>query len=422
MNDCSAKERPARALSETIDSCRSCGSEHIEVFLDLGETALADRLLTNSDLNELEFKFPLKTAFCKDCGLVQITETVDPEILFADDYPYFSSFSPQLLRHARNNVEDIIARRNLGNGSFVVELASNDGYLLKNYREHGIDVLGIDPAEGPAREAEKIGVPTLVDFFTSELAEKLHADGVRADVVHGNNVLAHVRDTNGFVSGIRRILKDDGVAVIEAPYLKPLIEHTEFDTIYHEHLCYFSVTALDALFRRNGLFLNEIKHLDIHGGSLRLFIEPNENVTDSVKSQLEIEAEEGLDGIDYFKGFSRKVENLKSELMSLLHSLKAEGKSVAAYGAAAKGATMIQYCGIGADLVDFVVDRNTHKQGKFMPGQHIPILAPNALSERRPDYVLLLAWNFADEIMEQQKNFHDAGGKFIVPVPEPRII
>lgn len=422
MNSIVPDPGAGRPLSETISACRSCGSDKIEVFLDLGTTALADRLLTKADLTELELRFPLQTAFCEGCGLVQITETVEPEILFADDYPYFSSFSPLLLEHAKANVLDVIERRGLGKGSRVVELASNDGYLLKNYVEVGIEVLGIDPADGPARAAEEIGVPTLLEFFTLDLANKLAEQGVRADVLHGNNVLAHVSDTNGFVAGIRRILKDDGVAVIEAPYLKPLIEHTEFDTIYHEHLCYFSVTALDALFRRHGLYLNEIKHLDIHGGSLRLFIEPVEAVTQSVTDQLAIEAREGLDGMDYFRGFSRKVETLKTDLMALLTRLKAEGKTIAAYGAAAKGATMIQYCDIGPELVDFVVDRNTHKQGKYMPGKHIPILAPEELVRRKPDYVLLLAWNFADEIMAQQEEYRAGGGQFIVPVPEPKIL
>jgi len=408
--------------SNTITGCRSCGSTNLDVFLDLGITPLADRLVTAETLDQPEPVFPLKTAFCRDCTLVQITETVSPEILFADAYPYYSSFSPALLAHSRANAEDLVARRKLGPDSFVIELASNDGYLLRNYVAAGIPVLGIDPADGPAAAAEKIGVPTMNAFFTEGLADDLAAAGRQADVVHGNNVLAHVADTNGFVSGIAKILKPGGVAVIEAPYLKPLIDHVEFDTIYHEHLCYFSITALDALFRRHGLFLNEIKHLSIHGGSVRLYVEKVDAVGESVRRQLALETESGLTSADYFQDFSARVEGLKVKLIDMVGSLKAEGKRVAAYGAAAKGATMINYVGLGPDLIDFVVDRNVHKQGKFMPGQKLPIRPPEALLEEQPDVTVMLAWNFAEEILEQQAEYRAAGGQFIIPVPDPVIV
>lgn len=410
------------ARSKTITACRSCGSPKIEVFLDLGVTPLVDRLVEAHERDEIEPAFPLETALCHDCSLVQITETVDPELLFEDSYPYYSSFSPALLAHSRDNVLDILSRRDLGPDSLVIELASNDGYLLRNYVEAGVPVLGIDPAPGPAAAAQKIGVRTKNDFFTKALADQLVADGVRADIIHGNNVLAHVADTNGFVAGIAAVLKDDGMVVIEAPYLRPLIDQIAFDTIYHEHLCYFSVTAFDVLFRRHGLYLNEIKHLSIHGGSIRFYAEKVERVGASVKDALAAEVRDGLTGIDYFKDFSAHVDHLRHDLVSLLKRLKAEGKTIAAYGAAAKGSTLINYAGIGTDLIDFVVDRNTHKHGKLMPGQKIPIRPAEALSEIQPDYVLVLAWNFADEIIAQQSTYQERGGKFIIPVPVPRIV
>ena len=403
-------------------NCRSCGHAGLKPVLDLGRTPLADRLVSAAQLAEQEPAYPLQVAFCPQCSLLQILETVPPEVLFCEDYPYYSSFSDALLRHSRDNVLDLIRRRGLGSQSLAVELASNDGYLLKNYVEAGIPVLGIDPADGPAREAEKIGVRTLNTFFTVELAKRLAAEGRQADVIHGNNVLAHVADTNGFVGGIATLLKDGGVAVIEVPYVKDLIDHREFDTIYHEHLCYFSVTALDHLFRRHGLYLNEVKRLSIHGGSLRLYVEKVERVGPSMQELLALEAAERVDRIDFYHDFARRVEHLKAELLVLLRGLKADGRTIAAYGAAAKGATLINYVGIGRDLVDFVVDRNIHKQGKYMPGQHLPIFGPEKLLEAQPDFVLLLAWNFATEIIEQQAEYARRGGRFIVPVPVPRVV
>lgn len=419
MNSVALAAATIPPLSECISRCRSCGGNDLEIFLDLGTTPLADRLVKASAAGQPEPTFPLQVAFCADCSLVQITETVAPELLFSDDYPYYSSFSPSLLAHSRGNAIAMIERRRLGPDSLVIELASNDGYLLKNYVDRGVPVLGIDPADGPAAAARAIGVPTLEAFFTRSLAQQLAASGRRADVVHANNVLAHVADTNGFIAGLRAILKDDGVGVIEVPYVKCLIDHVEFDTIYHEHLCYFSVTALDRLFRRHGLFLNEIEHLAIHGGSLRLFVERVQRQGSSVREQLVLESRLGIDGAGYYREFSSAVGRLRDELLALLRRLKSDGKTIAAYGAAAKGATMLNFCGIDADLVDFVVDRNVHKHGRLMPGCKLPILPAEALMQRRPDYVLLLAWNFSEEIAAQQKAYLDAGGCFIVPVPKP---
>ncbi len=402
--------------------CRSCGGDRLEVFLSLGRLPLSDDFLSPERLSREEPRYPLDVAFCHDCTLVQILETVPPEELFGEDYPYFSSFTDTLLAHARANVEARIAERGLGPGSLVIELASNDGYLLQYYRARGIPVLGIDPAPGPVRAAREKGIETLQAFFGRDLAQELATSGRRADVVHANNVLAHVADTNGFVAGIATILKPEGVAVIEVPYLRDLIDHGEFDTIYHEHLCYFSVTALVALFARHGLHLNRVERLAIHGGSLRLFVEHREARDPSVARLLEEERELGITGFSYYARFGERVAAIRDRLTGLLRGLKAEGARIVGYGAAAKGTILLNYCGIGTDILDYVVDRNVHKQGRYVPGVRLRIEPPSRIMETRPDYLLILPWNFKDEIMAQQAAFREAGGRFILPIPEPVIL
>ncbi len=405
---------------ETIDQCRSCGSADLVTVLPLGSVPLADALLDQADAPE--DRYPLTLAFCLECSLVQILETVPADVLFGADYPYFSSFSDELLRHSREHVESLIETRDLDSEALVVEIASNDGYLLRHFVEKGVPVLGIDPTPGPAAAAREVGVPTEERFFGLEYADELVADGVHADVIIGNNVLAHVTDQNDFVAGIRRLLKDDGIAVLEFPYVKDLVDHCEFDTIYHEHACYFSVTSVRALFARHGLHLIDGQHLPIHGGSLRITASPTLVDSPTTAEFLRSEQESDVDSLSYYTEFGTRVEKLRADLRNLLDDLAERGAEVAGYGAAAKGTSLLAYCGIGREDLTYIADRNVHKQGKFMPGARIEIVAPSRIESDPPDYLLILPWNFGDEIRSQQTDFSAAGGRFIIPVPTPVIL
>ena len=407
----------------TVPPCRSCGGRHLETVLSLGKTPLANSLVAPDRLDEPEPTYPLDLAFCPSCSLVQITETVPPEVLFRD-YVYFSSFSDTMLRHATDLAEALVAERDLGPESLVIEAASNDGYLLGVYRALGVGVLGIEPARNIAAVAEERGVATIPEFFDSELAARLVAEGTRADVFHAHNVLAHVAGLNDFVGGIATVLAEDGVAVIEVPYVKDMLDRCEFDTIYHEHLCYFSLTALDALVRRHGLALADVARVPIHGGSLRLRVghEPTTTPSEAVTALLAEERAWGVTEAATYRSFGDRVRELGHELVGMLERLRSGGARIAAYGAAAKGSTLLNVFGIGPETVEFVVDRSTHKQGRYMPGVRIPIAPPERLVAEMPDYVLILAWNLADEVIAQQDDYRRRGGRFILPVPVPEVL
>lgn len=408
-----------------IPSCRWCGSELQQTFCDLGMSPLCESYLSRDQLNRMEPFYPLHVRVCGRCFLVQLEAYVRPEDIFSD-YAYFSSYSDSWVAHARAYTEMAIARFGMGPRHLVVEVASNDGYLLQHFVARGLKVLGIEPAQNVAREADRKGVPTLVQFFGVATARALARDGHHADLLICNNVLAQVPDLRDFVAGLQLVLAPQGVLTLEFPHLTRLIEGNQFDTIYHEHFSYFSFTTAVNLLADSGLTVFDVEELATHGGSLRVYArhrtDDSRPVSSGVRRLLEAEAEAGVNTPAYYDSFRHQVQETKRKLLTFLIEAKRAGRTVAGYGAPGKGNTLLNYCGIRSDFLDYTVDRSPHKQGKFLPGTHIPIYPPDRIRETRPDYVLILPWNLKNEIMEQISYIREWGGRFVVPIPEVRVL
>jgi hypothetical protein len=406
-------------------ACRFCSAPLSQVFVDLGAQPLANSYLEPEDLRKAETFLPLCVYVCGQCFLVQLPEEERPEAIFSD-YAYFSSYSESWLRHAEAYAAAMVERFGLGSGHKVIEVASNDGYLLRWFAERGIPVQGIEPASNVAEAAEAAGIPTLVKFFGTATARELVAAGTRADLLVGNNVLAHVPNLNDFVAGLKLLLAPTGVLTMEFPHLVRLMREDQFDTIYHEHYSYFSLSTVRRVFDAHGLMLFDVEELPTHGGSLRIFVCHSEDDSRRMEVRVvELLAREAVDGfsrLETYRSFDERVRRVKRGLLRFLIQAKEERKSIAAYGAPAKGNTLLNYCGVRTDFLDFTVDRSPHKQGRFLPGTRIPIHGPDRLRETRPDYVLILPWNLKEEIMEQMADVRSWGGRFVVAIPEVKIL
>ncbi len=407
-------------------NCRFCRNKLLDIFTDLGETPLANSFLSLEMLDKKEPNFPLKAMVCSKCFLVQVDEFEKPQNIF-NDYAYFSSYSTSWLEHVKIFAEKMIEKFNLSDNNQVIEIASNDGYLLKNFKNHKIPVLGIEPAANVAKIAEDSGIKTTVDFFGSSTAQKIIDSGIRAKLLIAFNVLPHVPDLNDFVSGMSKIIDKDGIIVIQfSAYLLDVIQKCEFDMVYHEHFSYFSLYTLKKIFKSYDLEIFDVKEISVHGGSLRLFLKSKNNseikIEESVKKILKKEEDFGLQEISTYLEFQNKVEKSKKSIQEFFINSKKQGKKIVCYGAAAKGNTVLNYCGITKDEINYVVDISPHKQGKFLPGTHIPIYSPDKIKYTKPDYVVILAWNLKDEIIGQMKFIENWNGKFVVLIPEVKIL
>ncbi len=407
----------------------NCRFDHLPLtnsFIDLGYSPPSNSFLTLKQLNEPEIHYPLKLYVSERSFLVQIEEYKKADEIFSGEYVYFSSFSTSWLKHSKAYAEMMIHRFGLNTSSQVVEIASNDGYLLQYFKEHNVPVLGIEPTSNTAKVAIAKGIETLEEFFGISLAQELSKNNRRADLLLGNNVLAHVPDINDFVAGLKIALKPEGIITMEFPHLMQLIENNQFDTIYHEHFSYFSLLTVKQIFEKHNLILFDVEEIPTHGGSLRIFAKHKEDeskqVSERVPQLLDKEITKGMNTLVYYQNFQDKADTIKYEFVSFLISQKKAGKKVAAYGAAAKGNTLLNYCGIRKDLINFVVDKSPHKQGKYLPASHIPVVEEERLKEEKPDYVIIFPWNIKDEIIEQLAYIREWGGKFVVVIPELIII
>ena len=409
----------------TKHGCMSCGTPLHHTFVDLGMSPLCESYVPAEKLNQMEPFYPLQVYVCETCFLVQLEEFVSPDEIFTE-YAYFSSYADSWVDHMRRYAEMIAGRLELGRDSFVIEAGSNDGYLLQHFVAKGIPVLGIEPAANVAKVAQDKGIPTLVRFFGSDVARELADQGKQADLICGANVLAQVPDPRDFVRGLRLLLKPRGVVTIEFPHLMRLMAENQFDTIYHEHFSYFSFLSAETIFAGEGLALFDVEEVPTHGGSLRIYARHSEDtskrMTARAKELRQREVDSGLLSLETYAGFAEQVKETKRKLLEFLISAKRAGKRIAGYGAPGKGNTLLNYCGIRTDFLDFTVDRSPYKQGKFLPGTHIPIFAPDKIREARPDYVLILPWNFKDEIMKVMSDIRSWGGKFVVPIPSVRVL
>ena len=415
---------PAARLNLKASTCRFCGNPLNRTFIDLGTSPPSNSYLRAADLPKSEMFHPLHAYVCESCFLVQLEEFETPEQIFSD-YAYFSSYSESWLRHSATYCAAVSARFGLDADSQVIEIASNDGYLLRNFVQAGIRVLGIEPAANVAKVAQEAGIPTLIAFFGRETARRLVGDGVRADLLVANNVMAHVPNLNDFVGGMKIALAPEGVVTVEFPHLLNLMREVQFDTIYHEHFSYFSFLTASAVFAAHGMRLFDVEKLSTHGGSLRIYgchADASHAISENVAALIDEERAAGLDDIAAYNGFERRVRAVKRSVLSFLIEAQENGKTVVAFGAAAKGSTLLNYCGVGPEMIDYVVDSNPHKQGLYLPGSRIPIYAPERIRETRPAYVLILPWNLADEITRKYAFISEWGGKFVTPIPEIRIV
>ena len=405
-------------------NCRFCSSNLNKIFVDLGKSPLANSYLKENDFDK-EKIYPLCTFLCKNCFLVQLEELETPENIFSE-YAYFSSFSTSWLKHAKNYVDMIIPRLLLDENSLVIEIASNDGYLLQNFTDKNIDVMGIEPAQNVAKVAIEKNIPTITKFFNSQLSRDLVNNGKTADLIIGNNVFAHVPCLNDFIDGLKILLNPNGVITLEFPHLLQLMQHNQFDTIYHEHFSYFSLLTVQKIFDNHNLKIFDVDEISTHGGSLRLYVTHKDNnqiiISKNILSILEKEKNFGLDKISTYDKFSKHIYKINFDLQNFIKTVKNESKSIICYGAPAKGNTLLNYCNISSDQIDYTVDKNPHKQNLFLPGTHIPIYSPEKIKETKPDYVLILPWNLKDEIMDEIDYIREWGGKFVVPIPEVKIL